>query len=611
MAKMEPDRQTGGPAKIPDKGQHPPQPRHLATSLSAGPRPGRIKILPENIVQKIAAGEVIERPASVVKELVENSLDAASTEISIEILKAGKSLIRITDDGLGIDAEDIPHCIKRHATSKIKDIEDLERISTFGFRGEALSAIAAVSFLKIISKTKNADAATVLSQSGGGNIVLQKTAARQGTNIEINRLFFNTPARLKFLKSDATELTHIINIVSALALAEENVGFKLYSGKKELINTPPNQKRKERIKDLSGTMISEHLLDISTESDNFSIKGFISRPEAALANRGNQYIFINKRPVTSRSLSHAIYSAYEKFIGRDKFPAVFIFIKIAPQLVDVNVHPTKREVRFYNEKVLHDTLFQEIEQKLLQAGAEEITPFSRQIVQDFTPGVPNIHSVNTPPPTQMQFENFIADDFLIRKVPEALPGRPYVRQINKMYILSEEKNALVIYDQHAAHERILYERLLKKNQFPEAEKQMLLMPVSLEITAAQKAQLKENLEMFSKIGFDIEEIGADVFAVCSCPPFIEHLQVKEIIIAMLSEFEYTDFPRDLTQKYEKVVSTCACHAAIKANQELTGDEMLQMLADLKTCENPAYCPHGRPTFIQITYEQMLKNFKRT
>lgn len=571
----------------------------------------KINKLAEEVIQKIAAGEVIERPASVLKELLENSLDAGSTQIIVEIEKAGKSKICVTDNGTGMEDEDVKNSIARYATSKIKDISDLENIHTFGFRGEALSSIAAVAHLKIITKTKHCEMASVLYTEGNKHINLDKTAAQAGTTIEVKKLFFNLPARLKFLKSDATETAHILNITTSLAIAEPDISFKLISNKKELINCPVNQTLLERIRQLLGKEVSENLIEINCKQDDFCISGYISRPDFASADRSSQFFLVNKRPVVSRSVNHAIYSAYQKFMARDKFPAVFININIAPRLVDVNVHPTKKEVRFVSEKEIHDAIYQELLTKLTQIAPKAFTQFSREnnyaganVFQD-AGGVP----VNTAY-TQEYFKDFAEDITLKPQAGATGAKQPYMRQLKRMYILTEGEDALVIYDQHAAHERILYERFFKKKDFLQAEKQILLIPLELELSPAQNETLRQNIDIFKQIGIDIEQISGCTFVAGSCPAFIEQGSIKEIISGVISDLEYSDLPNDINLQYEKICALLACHAAIKAGQDLSQEEMLELVAELKNTDNPLYCPHGRPTSVKITYEQLLKNFGR-
>ena len=563
----------------------------------------KIHLLSNEVVNKIAAGEVVERPGSVIKELVENSIDAQAKHITIEFEASGKKLIRVTDDGCGMSPEDTEMSVKRHTTSKIKDFPDLLKLSTMGFRGEALSSIAAVSKLDIVTRIEDSQTGWDINVSGGKLVNKREIGAPKGTTIEVKDIFFNTPARRKFLKSDQAERVNILHIIEELALSNPEIGFTVKSDKKTIINapavSPSASNHKERIIDIMGNEVYNGTIYFEKEQGDFKITGFISRIENSRLNKKMQYFFINRRPVTSRILSQALYDAYRASLPVNRHPMAMIFIQTNPEDVDVNVHPTKRLVKFSYEKGIYELLNQTIRERLVK----QTSPIFHLSESKTTTYIEQTT-------LQLSRETETMEHPLpILSTPSRIIGHLY-----NTYIILETPDGLTIMDQHAANERVLYEKFMKQSK-PDIKPmaQNLIVPLTWETSPHETQLLKSHLEQLHRAGFVIEEFGKNTFIFKSYPiVFGEIKQVKDFINNFISALmnDFTDSSLKILAVEEKIVRS-ACRAAVKAKDHLSNNEISQLLNDLKRCSQPLCCPHGRPTTIHITTEELTKKFGRT
>ena len=595
-----------------------------------------IKILPDHVINKIAAGEVVERPASVVKELIENSIDAGATEIFIDIEEAGRRLIRITDNGIGMSNEDARTAFMRHATSKISDDADLESIRTMGFRGEALSSIASVSHVRMLSAMKGATSGALIEIEGGIVKALSEAAAPQGTTLEIGHLFYNTPARRKFLKSPATEFSHILTTVSRQVMAHPAIRFRLTHNKKGVLDLPPSLSIKERIFQLSGGEIAENLIKFSGGRDSVHVHGLIGRPGFTRADKTYQDFFVNRRAVKNPSLTHALYSAYGDMLMRDRHPVAFIFIEIDPALVDVNVHPAKAEVRFRNQSQLHDLVRDVIREGLRVQGIP--SPQMKHMVEmrtepahadrvkeaiaDF--GMRNAGYSLTPAfspqgrggddyPLPFGERITVRGDMFSSLPPVAASPFPELHplaQIHDSFIIAQSEEGMAIIDQHAAHERVLFEKLQDQFGAGRVPVQDLLVPDQLELGPAQSVVLAAYLPELSKLGFLVEDFGNNTFVIKAVPLLLVGADYKQLLLDILDEVNVHDKSGKMEEVRDEMLSVMACHPAIKVHRHLDRQEMERLLADLFKCRMPHTCPHGRPTVVRFSMAEIMRLFKR-
>lgn len=584
----------------------------------------RIKILPIQIANKIAAGEVVQRPASVVKELIENSIDADSTRIIVEVIEGGTNLIRVVDNGCGMTREDALLAFERHATSKIDRAEDLDSIHTFGFRGEALPSIAAVSKVELITKTQDASSATRVRIEGGRLIDVQEQGAPTGSLIDVQELFFNTPARRKFLKTTSTEMGHISHIVSQEALSHPHISFKLIHNGQEIINAPITNNPLDRVASFLGWELSRELIPISFKTNLIEISGFLAPPTRTRANKDWQSFFINHRYITSKTITHALYSGYQTLLFNDRHPIAIIFINLDPNMVDVNVHPTKSEVRFYNEGQVHEWLVKAISQSL--SGA------------NLVPAI-KLPETETPLPQQQERIKGAIDRYFQRQIQE--PARPFqstawprresptlslplsaqpaktwlklypLAQIHNSYILAQNEEGLFIIDQHACHERVLYEQFCLEAKEANIPAQMLLIPITLETDHKASEVLKQNLDLFNSLGFELEGFGQNTFILRSVPHLADKSDPKELVFDLIAELQSLEKTRDIQEIKKQIIISLSCHSAIKAGNKLTYQEIESLVHQLEATNLPYTCPHGRPTIIKMGLEELEKRFKRT
>jgi DNA mismatch repair protein MutL len=551
----------------------------------------RIKVLPVDLRNKIAAGEVVERPSSVVKELIENSIDAESTEIKIEVLYGGKRLIRVSDNGTGMDKEDALLCFERHATSKISKDTDLFNITTMGFRGEALPSIASVSKVKLITGIKNSGAG-VSMEVIGGEVRETKDSPATGTSVEVKDLFFNTPARKKFLKTNSTEVFHIIDIVTKEALSHPDISFSLITDDHEAMMIPKASGLRERIMQIYGNEFVEGLFGLNSEDNGIKIDAFVSDIGNFRNRKAHQFIFINRRPIRDSSLSHAVYGAYEGIIPKDKHPVFFLFLNIDPKKVDFNVHPTKREVRFEDKEGIYRFVITSIKNIVKLERAKYVNPFVEEPISmshpthyelSYTPSVFHV-SENL----ELAYSHYLPSIYL-----------------GGTFIAVSGKGGLMLIDHHAAHERILYERFLKKIGI---NSHQLLFPKQIKLSHREYRVILENKNMLSDFGIDIDDFGKDTVLIRSLPDALIDADLRGIISDISSAIVEGDKP-DRTLK-EEIASRIACHKSVRGKEILSQPEVSQLIADLEKTGHPDQCPHGRPTRIFFSLDELKKMFKR-
>ncbi len=597
-----------------------------------------IKILPDHVVNKIAAGEVVERPASVVKELVENSIDAGANEIFVDIEQAGKRLIRVTDDGCGMSKEDARTAFLRHATSKISTDEDLLAIRTMGFRGEALSSIASVSQVSMLTAMRGAASGVRIEIEAGKVLSLSPAAAPQGTSVEVANLFYNTPARLKFLKSPGTEFSHIAAVVSRQAMAYPSLWFRLTHNKRKVFDLPPSMSIKERAFQLYGSEIADNVILFSGGRDGVHLHGLIGRPVYSRAERTYQEFYVNNRPVRNPSLTHALYGAYGDMLMRDRHPVGFIFVEIDPALVDVNVHPAKAEVRFRNQAQVHDLIRDVIRDALRTHGVPVIvSPPSADTFGSVPKALANYLKGQQPGftvaeqmpsaqygrrrsdmgTTESPGEPHLSSGYEtyedLPPFPPLLPVQEIfsLAQVHDSFIIAQTKEGMAIIDQHAAHERVLFEKLQDELGRGEMPIQHLLMPDQVEIGPAQSSLLTEYLPELGRLGFTVEDFGGGTFVIKAVPSLLAGADYKKLLLDILDEVNIHGRSGKLEELRDSILSIMACHPAIKVHRKLTVKEMDKLLHDLYQCRMPHTCPHGRPTVVRFSIDEINRMFKRT
>jgi DNA mismatch repair protein MutL len=670
---------------------------------------GRIHVLPEHVANKIAAGEVVERPASVVKELLENALDAGATRIKISIEAGGKKLIQITDNGCGMVRDDAMLAFERHATSKIKDAEDLLSVATLGFRGEALPSIASVSRLRLETRDAGAAAGTILEINGGRIARIEEAGLPEGTSITVRDLFFNTPARKKFLKAESTELSHIASLVTHYALAHPQKHFELHSATNAMLVAPPVAGYSERVYQVFGKETLDQLIavaaeqalehvglpqpppwrrqeeeseDAATPADpgKMRLHGFVSKPEIQKLNRNSIYVFVNGRLIRDRLIQHGLTEAYRNIIPPSLYPVVLLFLELPPGEVDVNVHPSKTEVRFRQPTLMHDFVRDTVRAALMKArpapqftteirahatASSGLTPGAREweppsdlatasgaparALHDPAGGAGFALQAPAPPPVsaRFQFEGGIAVeanaaipvarglDSFAEAIPETIPDNGCapaldvsenasgedstlaalstlrtLGQIRNSFILAVNEDGLWIVDQHVAHERVLFERILKQRAAQKVESQRLLMPIVLELSPAQQAIFAEIADELQHNGFEAEPFGARSVAVKVAPAGVDAAAVEHMLHELLDQISREEQSLNLEKIRGRIAASIACHAAIKVNMPLEQNKMDWLLAELAKTDHPMSCPHGRPVVLRYSVKDIQKAFKR-
>ena len=579
-----------------------------------------IKQMDEILANKIAAGEVVEKCASVVKELVENSIDAKSNDIKIELKEAGIAMIRVTDNGIGMDKLDAINCFNRHATSKIIEEEDLYHINTLGFRGEALASIASVS--KVNLKTSQGNVGTIVSIEGGKVVNVSNGDARIGTIIEVSDLFYNTPARLKYMKSTYAELANISDYISKIALSFPNIRFTLINNDKVVIKTDGRGNLLKTIGDIYGIDIAKKMMYIENENDDFTITGYISKPDIERANRNHMITLVNGRVVKNIDVLKKIKDAYSNYMPDTKFPVTIINILVDPVLVDVNIHPTKMDVKFSKMDNLLDLLYntindklnvktlipkvEKIEKKVVYQEVLDLTRSNNIVKEEYNFIEKPILSINDIEKIEEEVKKEEETE-IIRRLPELY----VVGLVHGTYIVCQNEEGMYLIDQHAAMERINYELYKDNLASPKKDSMQLLFPFILEYTAKEFIILKNNINILLDMGFDISEFGINSFAIKAHPAWLPKDYVENStrkIIDVLIE-EESNF--DLGKFNDNISKTIACKMSVKANTNQTKEELESIVTRLRNCINPFNCPHGRPTMIFYNKLDLEKEFKRT
>jgi DNA mismatch repair protein MutL len=652
---------------------------------------GRIHVLSDNVANKIAAGEVVERPASVVKELLENSLDAGATRIRIEVEAGGRKLISITDNGCGMGQDDAMLAFERHATSKIHDADDLLNIDTLGFRGEALPSVASVSRLTLETRQAEDAAGTHIEIAGGKLLKVEETGVPPGTAITVRDLFFNTPARKKFLRAESTELSHIASLVTHYALAHPDKHFELHSATHNMLTASPVATHAERLYQIFGRDTLDQLISVAAEADlervgipqpppwrraeeyepptpgKVRLHGFVSKPELQKLNRNSIFVFVNQRLVRDRLVQHALTDAYRNVIPPTVFPVVLLFLVMPATEVDANVHPAKTEVRFRQQSFVHDFVRDSVRAALMKA--RPVPQFTREIVAQPTAavalspgaGLPHaeaaahepggfVLTAASPPAARTAALAFDGGEFIegsgimaaphvaaiapptfasrdllngtgcgeiVEDVaepehdiaPQLASLRP-LGQVRESFILAVNHEGLWIIDQHVAHERVLFERVLKQRQTNSVPQQKMLMPIVVELTPGQQAVFAEISDELRRNGFEVELFGSRTIVVKAVPAGVESCDIEHLLGELLGEFEREQQTMNLDAIRDRIAASIACHAAIKVNMPLDQNKMEWLLKQLAKTECPMSCPHGRPVVLRYSVKDIQRAFKR-
>lgn len=594
----------------------------------------RIQKLAPLLANQIAAGEVIERPASVVKELVENSLDAGARQIDIEIEKGGVRLIRIRDNGMGIHHDDLLLALSRHATSKIKLPEDLSQIKTLGFRGEALASISSVSRFSLTSAITKSAGWQIMTE---GDIVseIKPAAHPQGTTAEVHDLFFNTPARRKFLRAEKTEFDHIDELIKRMALSSYAVGFTLKHNQtmlRQYLPAPSFENSSERLRALCGPSFVESAVHIEAEGAGLTLTGWIALPTFSRSQPDLQYFYVNGRIIRDKLVIHALKEAYHDVLYRDRYPAYILFLEIAPSQVDVNVHPTKHEVRFRDGRVVHDFIFHSIHDALSRTRPGTVVdcekpagpiPQPSQKMSTSTPTCSHVQFDLTPHHAAQNLRPKMKEELAIYKalherpppeevpVHEEVPSLGYaLGQVQGIYILAENERGLIIVDMHAAHERIVYEKMKRAHAEHKIPIQTLLTPLTLAVSEREADCVQESIDLFQQLGFGVQRIGKENVAIREVPQILSQGPIEQLIRDIIADLLEHGASSRTQENIHQLLGTLACHHAVRAKRRLTIPEMNALLRDMETTTHSGQCNHGRPTCVELSLEDLDKLFLR-
>ncbi len=582
-----------------------------------------IHVLPEFLINQIAAGEVVERPASVVKELIENSLDAGAGLIRVEIEQGGKGMIRVSDDGAGISKTDLGLALQRHATSKISSLEDLQAVASLGFRGEALSSIASVSRMKLTSRTSGQEHAWQVSVTSGQAGSPVPSAGEAGTRIELRDLFYNVPARRKFLRTDRTEFSHIDELIKKMALARFDVAFELiHNGKaiRRLAAAPEPEQQAGRVAKLCGQEFLDHALLVDEQRSDLSLHGWVAEPRYNRAQADRQFFFVNGRIVKDRVIAHAVRQAFRDVLFHGRHPGFVLFLQMSARLVDVNVHPQKHEVRFRDSRSVHDFLYSSLHRRLADAGvgagamrpgtgmggetaATNVTAFPRQAGLAMAVGEQISHYAQA----------LSASGPGITQAPEGEEIPPLgfaLAQLHGVYILAQNVDGLVLVDMHAAHERITYERLKSGLADDGIRSQALLVPVNVRVSEREADQAEKHHDRMLELGIECNRIGPEEIMIRKVPTLLQKADMKGLIMDVLSELTMDGESSRIESEMDEVLSSMACHGSVRANRQLSIPEMNALLRDMERTERSAQCNHGRPTWIQLNLQKLDQLFLR-
>lgn len=589
-----------------------------------------VHVLDDNTINKIAAGEVVERPASVIKELVENAIDAKADRIEVEIMAGGTSFMRVSDNGIGMSREDAEKAILRHATSKIVQVDDLQAIATLGFRGEALPSIASVSRFNLQTRQAGAELGTEIKITGGKTTEIGVAGCNLGTTIRVEDLFFNTPARKKFLKTNNTESGRINEFIIKLAISHPEIAFKLINNNKSSLATPGRGDLKETLQSLYGASVGQSLLPLEFEDEDIKLWGFVSKPSAIRSSRSWQTFIVNGRIIASRAIAKAIDNAYHALIPKSGYPLIALNIEVPQHTIDVNVHPQKTEMKFEDESRIFKAVYKAVLDAVrpkgqvgqlgqLAAQADHVQQHVEKGLQELSFGQPvmNFHlREEKPAMTWQEGTTALAQDKSVKSVQsvvdeeEKLPtaGMIPIGQVDDTYIIAQDEDSLYIVDQHAAHERVLFDRF--SAQAEHIPSQQLLVHLILDFSTHESQIIEENLELLAGLGFGLEPSGPNQFRLMEVPADVPSSQAEEFIREVLASMEELHRPT-AAELRQAVLATTACKAAIKAGFKLNYRQMEILLQELNDTAMPYTCPHGRPTIIKFSSDELAKMFKRT
>ena len=575
----------------------------------------KIQILSAEMASRIAAGEVVERPASAVKELMENSLDAGATEISVWVEKSGTALIRVTDNGEGMAAEDLSLAVERHSTSKIRTEEDLFQISTLGFRGEALPSIASVSKTEIISRPKDAECGYRLRVEAGIKGAPQITACSPGTTVDIRELFYNIPARRKFLKAPATELSHICDVFNRMALAHPSLHFRLYHDGRTVADYVAVSDARDRLHQVLGRDTAKNLIPFSFHESEVSLSGFLSVAPISFPNARYLFTFVNHRYVRDKIITHAILHGYETLLMKGQYPAAALFLGIPYREVDVNVHPAKYEVRFRRQSEVHEAVVKAIRGALKLEAKEPLSRIELRPIPRFD-GVMESHFPYTLSSVDRSHEASVTrEPFTILQPADGPPGGFFssmniLDQILGCYLICASSRGLVIIDQHAAHERVAFEKLRRQMEEGEVQQQNLLIPQTVELSPGELTLLEQKVSALQQLGFTLEPFGAKTYAITAVPALLPEGDYSQVVRQIVAELAEVDKSEKLRQHLEERLATIACHSVIRANRQLEMSEMRALLKELDQIDFATQCPHGRPVLLEFSRDDLDRMFKR-
>jgi DNA mismatch repair protein MutL len=583
---------------------------------------GIIHQLPQDLANQIAAGEVVERPASVIKELVENSIDAGARRISIAIEMGGKRLVRVEDDGAGMPPDDARLAIERHATSKIRRADDLERIATLGFRGEALPSIASVSHFTLRTRPRGTGSGTEIRVNGGAVAAVTESGMPEGTAIDVADVFYNLPARRKFLKSDAAEAAQVSRIVTQLALCYPEIGFSLTSAGRVVVQCPPVATLRDRLFQLYGER--PDLIEVRRDTGEVKVFGYVAALAEQGPTRGPQNVFVNRRVVRDRTIAHAIIDAYSVASIKERSPEVHLFIEMPRDAVDVNVHPTKAEVRFRDQSYIHQVIRRTLGDALGRGPAPELEleaprfdrplPSTLPLPAGYAAVYPSRWTTSSEPAEAGPHEG-AADAVVgagVRRPEGDYPIRPLIAlgQFRDTFIIAVDEEGIAIIDQHVAHERVLFERIAERLTNGRLESQRLLVPMLIELSPSGRQALVAHASDLERLGFEVEEFGGEALRVLAFPALLQREQCDAALRSLAEDLEGLDRGSGVDAVIRRIAATTACHAAVKANYPLTAEKMTHLLEELRRTAYSTVCPHGRPVMLRLTRREVEKNFQR-
>jgi DNA mismatch repair protein MutL len=602
-----------------------------------------IQLLPDQVINKIAAGEVVERPASVMKELFENALDAGATQVDVEVIRGGRQLISVTDNGCGMSRDQALLSIERHATSKIRTEADIENIHTLGFRGEALAAISSVSRFALITRPEENLAGTEIQIAGGKILSVEEIGCPVGTRIEIRNLFFNVPARRKFLRAEQTELAHIRQLFLVHALAHPSIGMSLKVDERIVYNLPKAGSMEDRVSELYGRGFFEQLRPIDHTEGDYTLCGLAGLPQTGRKDRQDQYLFVNGRPASAPVVYHALNEAYHPLIAKGRYPAVFLFIEMDPTLVDVNVHPTKKEVRFHQPNALRDAIVAALSNALSpqRAPTKEVPStlndhepivlpppkpvrprFETQKQMDellVRPEVVESRISNkeriTPKEPVSPAEKIQTSDSESQASPDASPKSPWgwcriVGKIGENYVVLETEDGYVLMEPRAAHERVLFERFIRAARKHAVQKQGLLAPETVDLLPSDAQAVRQHIDLLQELGFGVSEFGGDTFIVDALPIYVQDGPIESLLVEIARELEKAGKQRGERELMRERIAQAACQTAVRTKDQLSSKEIEKLVSDLAQTEMPYTSPRGRPTLIYTSFTELDRKFSR-